>query len=468
MAGLHPVVIPAIEYTYKSIKYTCSGEGLYKDGYLYDAHPEKYFPPRKATSVPKEIEKKPVAYWKAQCAFRGLNQTGAINDLQLRLREAKKPMLPELKDAEKMLNKEFSKKNKAARDGSWKSLKTAEQKAKADPKKFLAEVFPKGATGRPANLDIVVVKVGTDERFALSEMAEKMSLETLSVDAPWGGTKKPTPDRWLIIGRTRDAIWNQMREIERETARSKQNLPTDKPKPQTPKQNAPKLSKESKTPKSAPPQHRPQQNQDVLPKNPPYGPLSRPPQTARKSVVPDREPRPYGANPDPQTAIKPASPIYGQSVTPSSSHDKKPDNSWDIRGSYEVNCPAILEQWDPHGDLSLTLDLYLETRGGKPQLYGMFNFGVVEGIMRFEKPIPVPKSEKPDESTPKKRKWDDDPEDLDLQDYPAFNASSYGESANESYDEKVFFLGAKDKPTARRPTWRYRWRGTETGEGEIQ
>jgi hypothetical protein len=25
-----------------------------------------------------------------------------------------------------------------------------------------------------------------------------------------------------------------------------------------------------------------------------------------------------------------------------------------------------------------------------------------------------------------------------------------------------------DKPTARRPTWRYRWRGRETGENEIQ
>lgn len=72
-------------------------------------------------------------------------------------------MLPELKEAEKEINKEFRKRNKTARDGSWKSLKSAEQKAKADPKKYLAEVFPKGATGRPANLDIVVVKIGTDE-----------------------------------------------------------------------------------------------------------------------------------------------------------------------------------------------------------------------------------------------------------------------------------------------------------------
>ena len=101
------------EHTHKSVKYTCSREGPYKDGYLDDAHPPL---PLKTPKIPKagmtterkEVEKKPVAYWKAQCAFRGLNQTAAINDLQLRIREAKKPMLLELKEIEKELNKEFS------------------------------------------------------------------------------------------------------------------------------------------------------------------------------------------------------------------------------------------------------------------------------------------------------------------------------------------------------------------------
>ena len=45
-----------------------------------------------------------------------------------------------------------------------------------------------------------------------------MNLETVSVDAPWTGGKKPSPDRWMIIGRTRDAVWNQMREIEKGAA----------------------------------------------------------------------------------------------------------------------------------------------------------------------------------------------------------------------------------------------------------
>ena len=69
------------------------------------------------------------------------------------------------------------------------------------------------------------------------------------------------------------------------------------------------------------------------------------------------------------------------------------DNSWDVRGSYKIKYPKIEGGWSPQGDPTLTLDLYLETRHGKQRLYGMFHFRVIEGIMRFEKLIPVPKSE---------------------------------------------------------------------------
>jgi len=159
MVDLHAIVIPPLEHVHKSLKFSCSGEGLLKDGIPYDPHPERFLPPKatKANPKPKEVDRKPVSYWKAQCAFRGLNQSGAISDLQLRLREAKKKILPELKIAETELNKDFKKKNKAAQDSKWNSLK-AEQKAKANPSKYLAEAFPKGATGRPVNLDIVVLK----------------------------------------------------------------------------------------------------------------------------------------------------------------------------------------------------------------------------------------------------------------------------------------------------------------------
>lgn len=131
--------------------------------------------------------------------------------------------------------------NRMPRDDKWSSLTTVEQKAKASPQKYLAEAFPRGATGRPANLDIVVLKIGVDERLAIANASEGIGLETVSVDAPWTGSKKPSPDRWIVIGRTRGAVWNQMRDIERETSRSKQALSSEKTKPQAPKPFTPKV-----------------------------------------------------------------------------------------------------------------------------------------------------------------------------------------------------------------------------------
>ncbi|KAH6724357.1 hypothetical protein BKA61DRAFT_28170 [Leptodontidium sp. MPI-SDFR-AT-0119] len=459
MGDLHPIVIPPLEHTFKSIKFTCSGEGLYKDGYLYDSHAEKLIPPKntKAGSEPKEFEKKPVAYWKAQCAFRGLNQTGAIADLQLRLREAKKKILPEIKSIETELNKEFKKKNKAARNDSWTSLKSVEQKAKSDPKKYLAEAFPKGGSGRPANLDIVVLKIGADERLAVSDAAEAMGLESVSVDAPWTSNKKPNPDRWVIIGRTRDAVWNQMRDIEREVGRSKQTFSIEKTKPQSAKkvESTPSIKnvKAASNVKSAKQDATSSASTKAVPRaRSPLrmGPLPRPRggrtlQTARKSAFVEPVPR----------------------QNDQSSSEKETNNAWDITGEYNVDCPAIESEWGPRGGLydPLKLDIYLETKNGKRQLYGAFDFRVIEGVMRFEKPVPVPKAEK-SESSKKRKKEDglDDDGDVNMDQYPEF-ASNEGPN---DYSENVFHLGAKDRPTARRPVWRYRWRGTETGEGEIQ
>jgi hypothetical protein len=107
------------------------------------------------------------------------------------------------------------------------------------------------------------------------------------------------------------------------------------------------------------------------------------------------------------------------------------------------------------------LDLYLETQNGKSQLFGVFDFRVIMGIMRFEKPVPVPKMDKIEDES-KKRKWEEGEDgDIEMDDIDAFDG---GHASHGKYDEKVFMLGPKDKPTARRPTWRYRWRGRKTGE----
>jgi hypothetical protein len=67
-------------------------------------------------------------------------------------------------------------------------------------------------------------------------------------------------------------------------------------------------------------------------------------------------------------------------------------NSWDIQGTCKIKCPGVEGGWSLQGDPVLTLDMHQEMGHGNQQFYDMFNFSVVEGIMRFEKPISVPQS----------------------------------------------------------------------------
>jgi hypothetical protein len=115
---------PALEHTFRVVKYTCKGTGLLKDGHPYESKLEIFLSPEtiKAGFEPKE--RKAAAWWKAQCAFRGLSQGGSIAALQMRLRESKGKMVPELKDVEKDLNKQF-KKGTAEPRGTKKEVKPA-------------------------------------------------------------------------------------------------------------------------------------------------------------------------------------------------------------------------------------------------------------------------------------------------------------------------------------------------------
>ena len=86
-------------------------------------------------------------------------------------------------------------------------------------------------------MDIVILKI--EDRSILAEAAGKLGLETLTIDAPWSTGKRPSPDRWIVVGRTKDAVWNQVREIERDVSQSKQTLSNEQPGNQrSPKEKA--------------------------------------------------------------------------------------------------------------------------------------------------------------------------------------------------------------------------------------
>ncbi|KAF7864335.1 uncharacterized protein EAF02_010303 [Botrytis sinoallii] len=529
MTDLYPIVIPPFEHRFKAVTYTCSGEGLRKDGHSYDPNVEKFIPP-KAQKLGNNIGARPAGWWKAQCAFRGLKQTGSIAELQSRLGGAKKEMDPELKAAESQLIKDFMKQNKLARDGDWDKLKTAEEKADANPQRYLNEAFPKSATGELAKPDIIIVK--NEHKAALAEAAHKMGLESLLVDAPRVGNKRPSPDQWVVVGRITDAVLNQKRELERAATRPKENIPKKTPGDR-PKQTARKSVPSSGTHDNAFDEIGTQQARPILPlprrkqgarkiapsaathdnlfsdsdshgPNLP-GPALRGPkkQTAVKSTSSTstdsdiffdsntenpESPGPVSPGPKKQTAVKstrstnthpdlfvddgedevahrqPAAKRLRTSASGARANSSAAESEdlWDVRGSYVVECPDIEEEWGEK-DSDLTLDIYVEKKNGRHQIFAMFNFIVVEGIMRFERPTGVPSPKNAD----KKRKREstssiDEDGDVMMSDV-AQNVAS-----NSKHKESAFFLGVNDKPTARCPTWPYRWRGEETGEGEIQ
>ena len=90
---LYPIVIPPVEVKIGNKTFTCAGDGLLKDGHGYEGNLKQFLPltePKKTkggTIATKQAAppSKPLAFWKAQCAFRNFVQNGSIEALQSRL-----------------------------------------------------------------------------------------------------------------------------------------------------------------------------------------------------------------------------------------------------------------------------------------------------------------------------------------------------------------------------------------------
>lgn len=59
------------------------------------------------------------------------------------------------------------------------------------------------------------------------------------------------------------------------------------------------------------------------------------------------------------------------------SNNTKSAVTWDVRGSYVIECPNIEDEWGEK-DQELTLDIYVENKNGRQQMFAMFHFIVVE------------------------------------------------------------------------------------------
>ena len=225
---LKPIVIDPLDVTLDHIIFTYKGEGLLNNGHRFDRSVSNYLPllepartqTGKVWVHQPRISKQPLAYWKAQCIFRGMSQNGTISSLQSQLRGSNLGMREDLSETEERLNKEFRDKNAAAREERWNRMESNEEKAKMDPQRFLREYFLldeiQGSDRIQRGLDRIpkTVVLKTRHRAELHQAAELLKLETESTDAPWNvDGSRPSIDRWIVISRDRSALAEKIQTI---------------------------------------------------------------------------------------------------------------------------------------------------------------------------------------------------------------------------------------------------------------
>jgi hypothetical protein len=143
---------------------------------------------------------------------------------------------------------------------------------------------------------------------------------------------------------------------------------------------------------------------------------------------------------------------------------------WDVTGSYDIKCPVIQDEYDDTGEH--TLDIMSEDTAKGRQLFASFNFGIITGFFRFESQEAEREASKEIASTSakvgdkRKREERDDGDEDDYEEGEEYHSDEY--EGRRSPTPEKFYLGSEEGPSAQNPTWNYRWRGEETGEGEIQ
>jgi hypothetical protein len=139
---------------------------------------------------------------------------------------------------------------------------------------------------------------------------------------------------------------------------------------------------------------------------------------------------------------------------------------WDVTGTWEISCPHIEDQWPDDDDKSL--QIYHERTPKGCQMFAKFNFGVVTGVFRFERQQGDTKTKAPQPSRKndkRKRKRDEYEEDGDSDQEESYNEEDA--EGRRSPTPEAFYFGSITQPSAKYQSWNYRWRGEETGEGEI-
>jgi len=146
-------------------------------------------------------------------------------------------------------------------------------------------------------------------------------------------------------------------------------------------------------------------------------------------------------------------------------------DDWDVTGTYKISCPHIEEQWGHLDQLGngLTLSVHRKATPRGAQMYAKFDFICATGVFRFERHKRDVKTtpSSPDDTQKRKRNPEESGDESDKDDYDEEEVDIWDESRRGPTPE-AFYFGSIPQPSAECRTWRYRWRGEDTGTNEIQ
>lgn len=143
-------------------------------------------------------------------------------------------------------------------------------------------------------------------------------------------------------------------------------------------------------------------------------------------------------------------------VIPKSKNAAK-GSKWDVTGTWAITCPEVEQGYGRDGG-SCSLEISPHVIAGRKQMYASFDFIAITGIFRFVAPTPTGASQRRQASKGSDDEDENENDEVDEED----------EFREDTPTPEEFYLAPDDHPSPKNPTWNYRWRGEETGEGEIQ
>jgi hypothetical protein len=174
--------IPDLQVKHNKLTFKYDGCRLNYRGHGYHENLESFFPRIALTKAGKVAKrqvippKQPVDWWKAQCAFRGLNSTGTIQELQNHLKaHPNAQRMQGLTDLEATIAMEYKQKREAAQRAAKLEQDAKDAEALSQTKKFLQAQFPAGHDPGKA----IVVDGGS--HFDLHGVASSLGLRTREI-----------------------------------------------------------------------------------------------------------------------------------------------------------------------------------------------------------------------------------------------------------------------------------------------